>query len=172
MSGYRNPGCDCDPEAVFELADRALDPGREREIRTHLQKCPGCRELYEREVRLNDRLGSLEFSGLRSCSVCEAVAMALPTRPIKARLVWALVAGGLLLTALFALGTLGTNPAAFVVGAVETFQEAAVMITDVLQTALVATGTLVLAALAVGAALDLLLAAVVLSLVRRRSREV
>lgn len=172
MNGARDAGCNCEPEVIFELADRALEPGREREVRKHLVDCPGCRKLYEREVRLNACLGSLEFSGADSRSVCEGVAMALPTRPVRARLVWALLAAGLLATALFALGTQGANPVAFVVDAVEAFQGVVVIFTDVLDTAFAAAGSLLLGALAAGAVLDLLLAAVLLSVVRRRTREV
>ena len=41
MSGPRE--CRCDSEAVFELADGALDANRAREARAHLDSCPGCR---------------------------------------------------------------------------------------------------------------------------------
>ena len=51
----------CDPESVFELADGSLGSEREREIRAHFRDCSGCRTLYERELRLNASLGSLEF---------------------------------------------------------------------------------------------------------------
>ncbi len=171
MSGARDAGCNCEPEVIFELADRALGPEREREIRRHLDDCPGCRKLYEREVRLNACLGSLEFSGVDSRSVCESVAMVLPTRPVKARLLWALLAAGLLATALFALVMQGATPVAFVVNAVETFQDASMMLTDALYTTLAAVGSILLVALAAGAVVDLLLAAVLLSVVRRRTRE-
>lgn len=172
MSAPRSAGCNCDPEMVFELADRALGPGREREVRRHLDVCPGCRELYEREVRLNDCLGSLEFHEANARSVRESVAMALPTRPVKARLLWALLAVGLLGMALFALGLQGANPAAFVMDAVETFQGASMILNDVLGTTLTTAGSVILIALAVGAVLDLLLAAVLFAVVRRRTREV
>lgn len=171
MSGPQNPDRNCDPEIVFELADRALDPGHEREVRRHLGACPGCRGLYEREMRLNDRLGSLRFSESQRGSVCESVAMALPTRPIKARILWAILALGLLTLALLALVSQGTNPAAFVMDAVETFQGAAMLLNDFLGTTLAAAGSVILVALAVGAVLDLLLAAILFSVVRRRTRE-
>src|SRR5215207_6039727 len=77
----------CDPEPIFELADGSLAPDREREVRAHLSGCGYCQTLYEREMRLNASLGSLEFEESRS--VCPGVAMALPTRSIKARLLWA-----------------------------------------------------------------------------------
>ena len=171
MSGPRNAGCGCDPEMVFEFADRALGPGREREVRRHLDACPGCRELYEREVRLNECLGSLKLSETNSRSVCESVAMALPTRPVKARILWALLAVVLLATALFALVSHGANPVAFVMDAVETFQGASMLLNDFLGTTLAAAGSMILIALAVGTVLDLLLAAVLFSVVRRRTRE-
>lgn len=171
MNGSRNSGRNCDPALVFELADRALNPGREREVRRHLDACPGCRELYEREMRLNDRLGSLGFSESKRGSVCESVAMALPTRPIKARILWAILALGLLTLALLALVAQGTNPATFVADAVEVFQGTAMILTDVLGTAVAVAGSVVLVALAVGAVLDLLLAAILFSVVRRRTRE-
>ena len=171
MTGHRNPDCGCDPEVVFELAERALGPGQEREVRRHLDACPGCRELYEREIRLNERLGSLKFSETAPRSVCESVAMALPTRPVKARLMWALLAVGLLVTALFALVTQGLNPAASVADAMGTFQDMSLVMSDLLGTALTAAGSVILLALAVGAVLDLLLAAVLFSVVRRRTRE-
>ena len=64
----------CDPEPVFELADGSLRPEREREVRTHLRDCEGCRNLYGRELQLNASLGSLDFEQPRS--VCQGVAMA------------------------------------------------------------------------------------------------
>ena len=125
MSGARR----CDPEVIFELADGALGPERAREIRDHLEACPDCRELYEKELELSAFLGSLELAEPRS--VCPGVAMALPTRPLKARLLWATLALALLL---------------------------------------VAAGPVLLAALAVGALLDLSLAAALLWMTRRRAR--
>ena len=161
--------CGCEPEEIFELADRALTPEKEREVRAHLERCPECRGLYERETRLNSRLKSLNFSEPRS--VCAGVAMALPTRPLKARLLWALLAGVLLSAALFALGLNGVNPAVFVVDAMTVFWGSASVLTDVLDTALAVGGGTLLIALAVGALVDLLLAAVLLSVLRRRTRQ-
>jgi predicted anti-sigma-YlaC factor YlaD len=76
----------CDPESVFELADGSLGSEREREIRAHLRGCSSCRTLYERELRLNASLSSLELE--ETNSVCRSVAMALPTRSTKARFLW------------------------------------------------------------------------------------
>ena len=158
----------CDPEHVFELADGGLTPDQEKELRGHLEHCSGCCALYEREVELNARLGGLEFS--RPRSVCEGVAMALPTRPLKARLLWALLAVALLSAALVALALNGATPAAFVMDAMTVFWSSASVLGDVLDTVLAAVGGALLVALAVGAVLDLLLAAVLLSVVRRRTR--
>lgn len=162
-------GCGCEPEEIFELADRALTPERERAVRDHLKQCPGCYELYERETRLNSCLKSLSFSEPRS--VCAGVAMALPTRPLKARLLWALLAGILLSAALFALVASGTNPVVFVVDAMAIFWGSASVLTELLNTVLAVAGGTLLAVLAVGAFLDLLLAAVFVSVNRRRTRQ-
>jgi flagellar biosynthesis protein FliQ len=54
--------------------------------------------------------------------------------------------------------------------AVESFQGASMLLTDLLGTALAAAGSIVLVALAVGAVLDILLAAVLFSVARRRTR--
>lgn len=169
MSVPPNSGCNRDPEMIFELAERSLDAGRARELNLHLDDCPDCRALYEREVRINERLGSLKFSGANQRSVCESVAMALPTRPVKARLLWAILASGLLGIALFALGAQGAGTAAFVMNAVEAFQGTSMMLTDLLGTALAAAGSIALAALALGAVLDLLLVGILFSVSRRRT---
>ena len=169
MSGSPNPGCNCDAETIFELAERSLDAGRTREAKLHLEECPGCRELYERELRINERLGSLKFTETNQRSVCESVAMALPTRQVKARLLWAVLAVGLLGIALFALGSQGANPTAFVMNAVEAFQGTSMLLSDLLGTALAAAGSIALIALTVGAVLDLLLVGVLFSVSRRRT---
>lgn len=163
-------GCGCDPEEIFELADGALTPEREREIRAHLRECPGCHELYERERMLNDCLGSLNLSEPRS--VCQGVAMSLPTRPVKVRFLWALLAGGLLLMSLGALGLNGVNPAALMVETLAGFWAAAMILADLLTTLLSVAGPVLLVALAVGGLLDILLAVVLFSAVRRRTRAV
>ena len=163
------PGCRCDPEAVFELADGALGPERERELRAHLGRCPGCRALYESELELNASLGSLEFEEPRS--VCRVVAMALPTRSLKIRLAWAGLATILLLLASLALSLDGTNPAVFAVDALVVFWSLVSGAADVVRVLLTAVGPALLVAFAVGALLDLIIAAVYLSVSRRRARE-
>ena len=159
----------CDPEAIFELADGALGPERTREIRAHLNDCPGCRKLYEKELELNACLRSMEFAEPRS--VCPGVAMALPTRPLKARLLWAVLALVLLLVASLALSLDGTNPAVFAVNALGVFWSFVSGFADVVQAVLVVAGPVLLVALAAGALLDLLLAAALLRTTRRRARE-
>jgi predicted anti-sigma-YlaC factor YlaD len=165
MSGLRR----CDPEVIFELADGALGQGRMREVQAHLDDCPGCRELYEEELELNARLHSMQFAEPRS--ICPGVAMALPTRPLKARLLWAALALALLLVASLALSLDGTNPMGFAVSALGVFWSFVSGFADVVQAVLVVAGPILLVALAAGALLDLLLAAALLWTTRRRARE-
>ncbi len=169
MSGPRERRCD--PEAVFELADGALGANRAREARTHLDECPGCRELYEEELQLNALLRSTELVEPRSRSVCPMVAMALPTRPLKARILWASLALILLLVASLALSLEGSNPVVFAVNALGLFWGVVSGFADVARTTVVAAGPILLAALAVGALLDLCLAAALLWATKRRARE-
>ena len=159
----------CDPEAVFELADGSLVPEREREIRAHLRGCGGCRSLYERELRLNASLGTLEFEQTRS--VCRGVAMALPTRSTKARLLWAGLAVILLLATLGAMMLYGANLAVLMIDAMNVFWGFVAGLADVIQVVFAAVGQALLIALAVGAFVDLALAAVYLGVSRRRARE-
>ena len=174
MNGPRERATEplCDPETIFELADGALGAEREREIRAHLRRCPGCRDLYEKELRLNAVLDTLEFAEPLSQSVCRGVAMALPTRPLKARFLWAALALALLLVASLALSLDGTNPAVFALNALDVFWGLVSGFTDVIHAIFIAAGTVLLGALAVGALLDLLIAATVLLLTRRRARTV
>ena len=159
----------CDPELVFELADGSLAPEREREIRAHLRGCSGCQTLYERELRLNASLGSLEFE--ETNSVCRGVAMALPTRSTKARLLWAVLAVTLLLTASVAMVLYGTNLAVLIVDAMNVFSGFVAGFADVIQVVFAAVGQALLIALAIGAFVDLAIAAVYLAVSRRRARE-
>jgi hypothetical protein len=169
MSGPRERRCD--PEAVFELADGALGANRAREARAHLDECPGCRELYEEELQLNALLRSTELVGPGSRSVCPMVAMALPTRPLKARLLWVSLALILLLVASLALSLEGSNPVVFAVNALGLFWGVVSGFANVARTTVVAAGPILLVALAVGALLDLCLAAALLWATRRRARE-
>ncbi len=158
----------CDPQVIFELADGALGPQRAREVRDHLEACPGCRRLYEKELELSAFLDSLELAEPRS--VCPGVAMALPTRPLKARLLWATLALALLLVASLALSLDGTHPAVFAVNALGAFWDIVSAFADVAQTVVVAAGPIIFVALVVGALLDLVLAVALLWTTRRRTR--
>jgi predicted anti-sigma-YlaC factor YlaD len=160
----------CDPEPIFELADGSLDPEREREVRTHLRECQDCRSLYERELRLNASLGSLDFEQPRS--VCPGVAMALPTRSLRARMLWAGLAIVLLLTTSVTMMLGGSNLAAFFMEAVGVFWGFVAGMADVVQVGFAVVGPALLLALAVGAVVDLAIAAVYLAVSRRRAREV
>ena len=159
----------CDPEPIFELADGSLDPERETEVMVHLRCCGGCRTLYDRELRLNASLGCLDFEQPRS--VCRGVAMALPTRSVRARLLWAGLAVALLLTATVTLILQGTNLAVLVVEAMNLFWGIIAGLADVIQVVFAAIGPALLVALAVGALVDLVIAAVYLGVSRRRARE-
>jgi predicted anti-sigma-YlaC factor YlaD len=159
----------CDPEPVFELADGSLAPEREREIRAHLRGCRGCRTLYERELRLNASLGSLEFD--ETPSVCRSVAMALPTRSTRARLLWAAIAVVLLLTTSVAMMLYATNLAVLVIDAINVFWGFVAGFADVIQVVFATIGRALLVVLAIGAFVDLVIATVYLAISRRRARE-
>lgn len=167
MSGHRP----CDPEEIFELADGALGPEREHEARAHLADCLPCRRLYEEELRLNSTLNYLRSAGPPCRSVRRGVAMALPTRPWKVRLLWVAVAMTLLIAASLALSLDGATPAALVVNAVGFFWGIVSGFADVVRAVLSATGPTLVVALAVGALADLCIAAAVLLASRRRLRQ-
>ena len=159
----------CDPEPIFELADGSLLQGQEREIRAHLRDCGGCRDLYEKELRLNASLGSLDFEQPRS--VCQNVAMALPTRSLRARLLWSGLAFVLLVTTSVTLLLGGTNFAALFVEAISVFWGFVAGLADVVQVVFAAVGPALLVALTIGAFVDLVMVTVYLSVSRRRARE-
>ena len=159
----------CDPEVIFELADGALAPRRASEVQDHLKDCPGCREFYKKELELNAHLRSMQLAQPRS--VYPQVAMALPTRRLKARLLWTALSLALLLVASLALSLDGTSPMGFAIGALGTFWSLVSGFADVVQAVLVVAGPVLLVALIAGALLDLLLAAAVLWTTRRRARE-
>ncbi len=159
----------CDPERVFELADGGLSPEAEREVRDHVGRCPGCRELYKEELSLSASIGSLAVGPTRS--VCREVAMALPTRLVGGRILWAALALALLGAVSLALSLDGTNPAALAVDSVVAFWGFVAGLAEVAEAFLAAAGPALLVALGVGAVLDLLIAGVVFSVSRRRARE-
>jgi anti-sigma factor RsiW len=165
----RPGGPRCDPERVFELADGGLPAEAELEARTHLERCPACRELYEDELRLSACISSLKVGESRS--VCREVAMALPTRLVGGRILWAGLAMALLGAVSLALSLDGSNPAALVLDSVVAFWGFVSGLAEVAEAFLVAAGPALLVALAVGAVLDLLIAGVVFSVSRRRARE-
>lgn len=163
----------CDPEKVFELADGGLGPEQRREIKAHLASCQGCRELYERELGLNACLNSLELSGMRfSGSVCQAVAMALPTRSARVRLLWGLLAAALLVMALASLRFNGTEPVILAMSTLGTCWGFLAGAAKVARSIFAAAGPTILLVLAVGALADVFIALVLLSVSRnRRARE-
>jgi anti-sigma factor RsiW len=159
----------CDPERLFELADGGLSPEAEREVRDHVGRCPACMELYREELDLSASIGSLEVGPTRS--VCREVAMALPTRLVGGRILWAGLAVMLLGVVSLALSFDGTNPAALAVDSVVAFWGFVSGLAEVAEAFLAAAGPALLVALGVGAVVDLLIAGVVVSVSRRRARE-
>lgn len=167
MSLRRGPEPCCDPEAVFELADGALTPDRRREVRRHVETCAECTELYDKERGLNEFLSSVQFVELRERSVCRGVAMALPTRRLGARLLWAALAAAMVLASAVVVGLDGAVSMISVSSVVGGFWGYVSGITALLRTMLAVAGSTVLIALAAGALVDLVIAAAVVSAARR-----
>jgi hypothetical protein len=97
--------------------------------------------------------------------------MALPTRSLRARLLWAGLAVVLLLITSVTMMLGGTNFAAIFLEALSVFWGFVAGLADVIQVVFAAVGPALLVALAVGAVVDLAIAAVYLSVSRRRARE-
>lgn len=169
------PEGECDPALVFELADEALEPGEARLAKRHLESCGNCRTLYEHERDLSARLGaplrSTAFAPPASssgrCSVHQAVAMALPTRHPLVRLLWAGLAGALLLSAVVLIGRDGAGAFMPAIGALAAFWGMAWGGVEVARAVLAAVGPGLLLILALGALVDLLVASCAVLLVRR-----
>lgn len=158
---FEDPGsepCGCDHERVFQLADGGLEGETAHDVRNHLRRCPGCHELYEHEVNLNSHLGSVDLLGPRSCSVHRAVAMALPTRSAASRLLWAVLAGVLLLLAVVYLELNGTEPVMSVMSVLAACWGFVSGSADVVRAVLAAAGPTVLIVLGFGALVDLVIA--------------
>ena len=166
----------CDPEKVFELADRgavaeSLDAGEEREVRNHLARCHECRELYERELGLNACLGSLDFSWTDLRSVHRGVAMALPTRSTVGRIMWGLFAAMLLVTALASLEFEAAQPVVLTMGILGAFLALISGSVEVLSAIVDAAGLTLLLLLVLGTLADVLIAFAVVLSRRRRAQE-
>ena len=97
--------------------------------------------------------------------------MALPTRLVGGRILWAGLAVALLAAVSLALSLDGTNPAALVVDSVVAFWGFVSGLAEVAEAFLAPAGTALLVALGIGAVVDLLIAGVVFSVSRRRARE-
>ena len=85
--------------------------------------------------------------------------MALPTRSTKARLLWAVLAVFLLLTSV-AMIFFGTNIAVLLIDAINVFWGFVAGLADVIQVVFAVTGQALLIALAIGAFVDLVIAAI------------
>ena len=98
--------------------------------------------------------------------------MALPTRSTKARAIWAGLAVVLLLATSVAMMLYGANLAVLLIDAMNVFWGFIAGFADVIQVVFSAVGQALLVALAIGAFVDLVIAAVYLGVSRGRAREV
>ena len=169
MNGVERGKGSCDPEAVFELADGQVG-AKTASVRLHLENYSGCRELYEREVALNERLGGFDGCAVSGRSVSRMVAMALPTRTARARAVWAMLAVALSLSAMLALEVSGRSPAILIFDAAAWSSGGLSGLWDVAGMLFAIVGRWVVIALIVGITLDLIIAAVVAAIFARRNR--
>lgn len=163
-------GRGCDPEAVFELADRELDREREREVRAHLESCSGCLSLYNQEISLSASLGAAKMTGAQPCSVSRVVAMSLPTRPAKVRLLWAVLSVALLFAALATLQLSGANPINYLSDALGILWGYVSEFAGVSRVVFAVVGPVLLISLGIGAALDVFIAAAIFSASRHARR--
>lgn len=176
MHGKCAPGGCCDPEEIFELVEGTLEPEERRLIRAHLETCTNCRDRYEREVSLNAGLcsgtpGNPQAGGATNCiaSVSREVALRIPTRSRLARLMWGMLAIGILITTTLALGFGGDNPIFMATGGTQTVLDYVSAVSDVSALLLALIAPFVLIALAVGFLVDLVIAGIVFSALRRRA---
>ena len=163
-------GCDCSREELFELSEGMLEGERARQLRSHLRECSQCKEEYLRELRLNGSLSSSLRSSTSSGSggLLRSVAMSLPTRSRRGRMLWG-AAGALLLVAalgaLVAQGTFVVEPFMAATGTCHAFvMESA----DVAKLVLSVSGSLALPLLAAVVAINVLLAGVAYTVLRNR----
>jgi hypothetical protein len=157
--------------AVFELADGQAAGRKAGAVRLHLEGCSGCRELYEREVGLNEQLGDFDGCPVSGRSVSRMVAMALPTRTARSRAVWAMLAVALSLSALLALEVSGSSPTILLFDTAAWSSGALSGLWDVGRITFAVVGRWVVIALIVGLTLDLIIAAaVVAAVLARRNR--
>lgn len=170
MSLPRDRSRECDQEAVFELVDGGLGPARRREVREHIDGCPGCKRIYRREIGLSRSLCSMEYAGSGFGSVSRSVAMALPTRRTRARFLWALLSVALLGVSLLALELYQSGPVGPVVDVLGMFWNFISETAELVRAALAAVGPVLLIALGAGALFDLLVATAVVTAVRRSRR--
>ena len=112
-------------------------------------------------------LGDLDPKVARSRSVCRGVAMALPTRAAEVRILWAALAGVLLIAAVLALSLDGTNPAVFAANTLGALWELVSGLAGVVWGIVAAAGPILVFALVAGAVVDLIIA---VALLRRRRR--
>lgn len=168
--GAPGGGC-CTAEEVFEYVDGSLEPGREREVRAHLRRCGRCEELRERERSLS---AALRSPGLREMGWLEErgggashrVAMALPTRSPYAKAMWGGGAALILVAALVSLSLHSVQPFSSLTRFMSLCWGLTSGLSDAAGVILAVSGWTILAALAIGALVDVLIAATVIAAAR------
>lgn len=165
--GVREARC-CSAEEIFEFCEGSLEPGREREIRSHLRRCAACRGLHEREMSLSAALSGAGDgdSGDSRVRAARKVALALPTRSAAARLVWGAGAAALLAAALLSLALHAVQPISFVTDFMATCWGLTSGVSDAAGILLIVAGPTLFVALIVGAFVDALIAATLLAVAR------
>lgn len=166
-------GC-CSAEEIFEYVDGSLESGREREVRDHLRRCGRCDVLRERERSLSAALrapglremGWLEEPGDARGGVSQRVAMALPTRSPYARAMWGGGAAVILVAALISLSSHSAAPLSVVARVMSICWGLTSGLSDAVGVLLAVSGSTILAALVVGALMDVLIAATVIAAAR------
>lgn len=162
------------PEEIFSLVEGELSPAEERAVRRHLAECPCCRARHEREQGISSslRLGfaAPQPRGPREPgSVACNVAMALPTRSLRARLCWALAGGAALAVILLALEVWSSSPVSAVADVLGLSWGIAAGLADVLSIFFTTTGWFLIFAMLVGALIDIGIAIGILLFRRRRA---
>jgi hypothetical protein len=112
----------------------------------------------------------MEYAEFRHGSVSRSVAMALPTRRMRARFLWALLSVALLAVSLLALELYQSGPVGPVVDTLGVFWGFVAGASDVARAVFATVGSVLLIALGLGAVFDLLVAAAVVTAVRRSRR--
>lgn len=164
-------GCNYDEQELFEMVEGALESGREHELSAHLEKCPECYETYRRECGLSDSLRS-SLDGASSCRgkrFLRSVAMALPTRSRRFRMLWGIGGAFLLLAAVLALQAREVSPFVSFMQLTEAFNAFVMNFADTMEIMISAAGYVLLPVLGAVILANAVIAVLTLSMLRRRA---